>query len=60
MKDVKDEAQILHRDIGVSNIMFRVGDDNKIQGVLNGWDNNGPVQDECSSKHESITSTLRG
>lgn len=53
MKAVKEKARILHRDISAGNVMFRIGDDNKIQGVLNDWDNNGPVQDEESIKRKA-------
>lgn len=53
MKAVKEKARILHRDIGVGNVMFRIGDDNKIQGVLSDWDNNGAVQHEDTAERKS-------
>ncbi|KAL4255910.1 Protein kinase domain-containing protein [Pleurotus pulmonarius] len=40
---VYEEAQILHRDISVKNLMFRRGKDDRIQGVLNDFDLATPV-----------------
>lgn len=42
MKLVQYHAQILHRDLSAGNIMFRINDQGKVEGVLNDWDNNGP------------------
>ncbi|KAL4255909.1 hypothetical protein AB1N83_013192 [Pleurotus pulmonarius] len=40
---VYEEAQILHRDISVENLMFRRGEDGNIQGVPNDFDLATPV-----------------
>ncbi|KAF4583340.1 hypothetical protein EYR38_002090 [Pleurotus pulmonarius] len=42
---VYEEAQILHRDISVKNLMFRRGEDGNIQGVLNDFDLATPVRE---------------
>ena len=34
---------IIHRDLSVGNVMFRVNDAGQIEGILNDWDHCGPA-----------------
>lgn len=50
MRAVHDTARIIQGDISETNVMFRVTDDGKVEGVLNDWDNNRPAHTEVNTQ----------